>query len=87
VTEESASMVSEAVASGKSVVTLQPEYMELERDYFAILEKFYKNGKIERQAIADLGYDHKVESTNAGYIGSIEEIQNRLQEFTERVNA
>jgi hypothetical protein len=50
------------------------------------MEKFYKNGKIERQVIADLGYDHKAKSTNAGYIGSIEEIQHRLQEFTERVN-
>jgi mitochondrial fission protein ELM1 len=87
VTEESASMVSEAVASGKSVITIKPEYMAMERDYLKILEKFSEGKKIERQAIADLGYDHKVKSTETGNISSIEEIQNKLHEFTERVNA
>ena len=48
VTEESASMVSEAVASGKPVVTLIPNESGGEKDYMAILQKFEKAGDIQR---------------------------------------
>jgi polysaccharide pyruvyl transferase WcaK-like protein len=40
VTEESASMVSEAVASGKSVVTLMPDKKVLDKNYQNILNKY-----------------------------------------------
>jgi mitochondrial fission protein ELM1 len=53
VTEESASMVSEAVASGKSVVTLVPQYRYPDENYFEILEKFIKQHYIQQLSIKD----------------------------------
>lgn len=52
VTEESASMVSEAVASGKPVVTLRPSVCEREEDYARILKKFQESRAIYSQEIA-----------------------------------
>jgi len=54
VTEESASMVSEAVASGKAVVTLVPKQAEPENDYQKILEKFEEGKCIVRSKIEEL---------------------------------
>ncbi len=51
VTEESASMVSEAVASGKPVVTLYPASGAAEDDYRKILEKFENRSLLQRQSI------------------------------------
>ncbi len=55
VTEESASMVSEAVASGKPVVTLYPTSYAAEEDYRRILEKFEGRSLLQRQSIEMLG--------------------------------
>jgi mitochondrial fission protein ELM1 len=54
VTEESASMVSEAVASGKPVVTLMPNETGGGKDYIAILQKFEKAGQIRRYQMKQL---------------------------------
>jgi mitochondrial fission protein ELM1 len=48
VTEESASMVSEAVASQKPVVTLAPETQNPEKNYKKILKKFEDSLRIKR---------------------------------------
>ena len=55
VTEESASMVSEAVASGKPVVTLYPASYVAEDDYRRILEKFETSERaFERRSVLSL---------------------------------
>lgn len=55
VTEESASMVSEAVASGKPVVTLYPSSYSAEDDYGKILQKFETSEHtFERKAVLSL---------------------------------
>jgi len=54
VTEESASMVSEAVASGKAVVTLIPKRGEPEKDYGKILKKFEERKSVMRIEIEKL---------------------------------
>ncbi len=48
VTEESASMVSEAVAARRPVITLMPSETGEQQDYLAILQKFEKTGRITR---------------------------------------
>ena len=52
VTEESASMVSEGVASRKPVVTLIPKHHHADRNYAEILDKFQKEGRIRREKIS-----------------------------------
>jgi mitochondrial fission protein ELM1 len=54
VTEESASMVSEAVASGKSVITLKPEVLQPEENYRKILGKFEEAKRIKQVKIGEL---------------------------------
>ena len=55
VTEESASMVSEAVASGKAVVTLYPSSYSAEDNYCKILQKFETSEHaFERKAVLSL---------------------------------
>jgi len=61
VTEESASMVSEAVASGKKVVTLVPEVVVLDKNYGKILNKFEDEEKIKRVQCADIGGSDKID--------------------------
>jgi len=48
VTEESSSMISEAISSGKNVFTLGNEYSNTDENYKKILEKFVKNNFIKR---------------------------------------
>jgi len=52
VTEESASMVSEAVASKNPVVTLIPNYHDTDKSYGKILEKFKEKRCIQRMDIS-----------------------------------
>ncbi|GIU00853.1 hypothetical protein TSL6_13590 [Sulfurovum sp. TSL6] len=52
VTEESASMVSEGVASRKPVVTLVPKIHDADRNYAEILDKFQKEGRIRREKMS-----------------------------------
>jgi len=54
VTEESASMVSEAVASGKPVVTLVPRSYHADDDYCRILKTFESRSHLQRQPIETL---------------------------------
>jgi len=46
VTEESASMVGEAIAAQKKVITLYPRYRKGDKDYQKILSKYRKNHRI-----------------------------------------
>ncbi len=48
VTEESASMISEAIASKKQVYTLKPKIVKYDKKYTPVLEKFEKDKKICR---------------------------------------
>ena len=48
VTEESASMISEAIASGKKVYTLKPKQVVYDKKYTPVLEKFEKEKRICR---------------------------------------
>jgi mitochondrial fission protein ELM1 len=48
VTEESSSMISEAISSGKNVFTLGSEYSNLDENYKKILDKFESNNQIIR---------------------------------------
>jgi mitochondrial fission protein ELM1 len=48
VTEESASMISEAIASGKKVYTLKPKQVAYDKKYTPVLEKFEKEKRICR---------------------------------------
>ena len=52
VTEESASMVSEGVASRKPVVTLAPKNYTLDKNYQKILEKFQTEKRIIKKSIS-----------------------------------
>ena len=52
VTEESASMVSEGVASMKPVVTLVPKHHDTDKNYAEILDKFKKEGRIRSKNIS-----------------------------------
>jgi len=54
VTEESASMVSEGVASRKPVVTLAPEHHDADKNYQKILQKFSIEKRIQRVEISKL---------------------------------
>lgn len=54
VTEDSASMVSEAVAAQKEVYVFSPGYAKPDENYQKILEKFLKNGHIRRIKISKL---------------------------------
>ena len=48
VTEESSSMISEAISSGKNVFTLGNEYSNSDENYKKILNKFESNKQIIR---------------------------------------
>jgi len=54
VTEESASMVSEAVASGKRVVALYPDQYVSDASYVQIIDKFDQKALFSRHAIVQL---------------------------------
>lgn len=54
VTEESASMVSEGVASRRPVVTLAPKIHNADRNYTEILDKFLMQKRIQRVEISTL---------------------------------
>jgi len=54
VTEESASMVSEAIASKNPVVTLVPKYHNSDKNYQKILQKFSTEKRIQRIEISKL---------------------------------
>ena len=81
VTEESASMVSEAVAFKKPVVTLAPEYHDADRNYQKILQKFSTEKRIHRVEISRLK-DFKIDLE--GFIplkpDSCEEIAKKLKD-------
>ena len=57
VTEESASMVSEAVASGKKVYSLVPNNASLPKDYRQIIQKFEQKNLIQRKYFGYLWKD------------------------------
>ena len=57
VTEESASMVSEGVASRKPVVTLVPKIHDADKSYSDILDKFNKEGRMKSVNINVLNTD------------------------------
>ena len=54
VTEESASMVSEAVASKKPVITLVPGHHDADKSYRKILQKVSEKKRIQRVEISKL---------------------------------
>lgn len=81
VTEESASMVSEGVASRKPVVTLVPGHYAIDKNYVRILDKFKKEGRIKSENISAL--NAKTPYSNSFYPlerTSINEIAEKLHE-------
>lgn len=75
VTEESASMVSEAVASGKPVVTLYPASYSSEEDYRKILRKFETSElAFERKAILSLNRQMTFQEHTTSFKNSLSEI-------------
>jgi mitochondrial fission protein ELM1 len=81
VTEESASMVSEAVASGKSVVTLRPQVHKCVNGYNKILEKFNQLGVVKFQDIVLLDeVEYFVLNNNLEHT-SIKEIEDKLKKI------
>lgn len=53
VTEESASMISESISSGKVTYTIQPNYFKKDINYQKLLEKFENNNSIVRLRVED----------------------------------
>jgi mitochondrial fission protein ELM1 len=82
VTEESASMVSEAVASGKSVVALKPQVNKSVNEYNQILEKFTQRGLLKCQDITLLDETEyfALHINNLEYT-STEEIKEKLKRY------
>jgi dihydroxyacetone kinase-like predicted kinase len=58
-------MVSEAVASAKSVVTLHPHQAKPVGDHAKILEKFESGGKIRRVSLEEMPKSCEKKSENA----------------------
>ena len=81
VTEESASMVSEAIASGKPVVTLRPTKSNPDTNYQKILEKFEKEKRIVRISIEEMK-SFKVDMENFHLLqqSSLDELRYKLKE-------
>jgi uncharacterized protein len=53
VTEESSSMISEAISSSKPTYTIQPDRFKHDKNYQNLLEKFESNNSIKRLSIDD----------------------------------
>lgn len=82
VTEESASMVSEGVASRKPVVTLSPKIQDADKNYQKILEKFLIQKRIQRVEISTLEkFKIDLETFNLLEIHSSEEIIKKLEVY------
>lgn len=82
VTEESASMVSESIASRNPVITLVPKYYAIDKNYSKILDKFKKEGRIRSENISSLNAETSY--SNVFYPlerTSIDEIAQKLNEF------
>ena len=83
VTEESASMVSEAIASGKPVVTLSPRKVRTDSNYQAILRKYIQKNYIMAYPIATLDTIDTIDAMDAWQfdvrtISSIQELRIKL---------
>jgi len=82
VTEESASMVSEGVASRKPVVTLAPEYHVADKSYQKILQKFSTGKRIQRVEISKLeNFEINVDDFNLLGLDSCGEISKKLKAY------
>ncbi|HEY9190988.1 MAG TPA: ELM1/GtrOC1 family putative glycosyltransferase [Sulfurovum sp.] len=82
VTEESASMVSEGVASRKPVVTLAPKIHVADKNYQKILEKFLIQNRIRRVEISRLEkFKIDLETFDILEICSSEEIVKKLEVY------
>jgi mitochondrial fission protein ELM1 len=82
VTEESASMVSEGVASRKPVVTLAPKIHVADKNYQKILEKFLIRKRIRRVEIARLEkFKIDLETFDLLEMHSSEEIMKKLEVY------
>jgi len=85
VTEESASMVSEAIAAGKPVVTLYPKALKPDSNYKKILEKFEQNKRMRRMPIEQLGQeDHCRDDFLLIERDSITEMVQKLKQLSNR---
>ena len=79
VTEESASMLSESIASKKSVFTLVPKQYKPEKNYKSIIQKFVKEKSIERVEILALKtFEIHLNTLSEKKISSLEEIALKL---------
>ena len=59
VTEESSSMISEAISSGKSTYTISPNEFKKDKNYQKLLEKFESNNSLLRINISNKMELHK----------------------------
>ncbi len=81
VTEESSSMISEAIASGKPVVTLYPKEMKPDSNYKKILQKFENEKRIIRTTIEQFGeIDYRSKIFSPIQRDSVTEIADKLKE-------
>ena len=86
VTEESASMVSEGVASRKPVVTLAPKHHEVDKNYQKILQKFLTEKKIQRVEISKLeSLEIDLETFDHAEVSSVSEIALKLKQKFEEI--
>ena len=84
VTEESASMVSEGIASRKPVITLAPKYYEADKNYQNILQNFLIKRRIQRMEIARLkDFEINLETFHPIESSSISEIALKLKQKCE----
>jgi len=81
VTEESASMVSEGVASRNPVVTLAPEQYDADKSYQKILQKFSIGKRIQRVKMSKLeNFEINVEDFRLLELDSCKEIAKKLED-------
>jgi len=87
ITEESASMISEGIASHKPVVTLSPRQANPDKNYQNILKKFENNKRIQRVALDMLGDIHYVQNEfSVTTIDSVEEIAHKIREVIQKIS-
>ena len=81
VTEESASMISEGVASRKPVVALAPEHHDADKSYQKILQKFSTEKRIQRVGISKLeNFEIDLEDFRLLELDSCKEIAKKLED-------
>lgn len=82
VTEESASMVSEGVASRRPVVTLVPKIHDADKNYQKILEKFSAKKRIQRVEVSRAeSFEIDLEAFSLLEVDSCKEIVKKLKEY------